>query len=105
MTLTSISTACCINSDRIAMILEANNYDSRANNIDETIKNTIASAKKKGKYYDITNDRDGLKTIVVYTDGLVCGFSLTQSKLIEKIMSNIYKPVRNTKTGTTKNNQ
>lgn len=104
MTLTSVSTACCINTDLITMILEANNYDSRANNIDETIKNTVAFAKKKGRYYDMTNERDGLKTVVVFSDGIVCGFSLTQNKFIEKIMSNIYKPVRNSKANASKNN-
>jgi hypothetical protein len=101
MRLTNITNAININMDLIVLILEFNSRNKDASGGD-AVKKAIETAKRKGKYFDFTNDRDGLKTIIVFTDGIVCGYSYKKETIISKINEGIVKTGKTTKKSTAK---
>ena len=84
MKLVKVTEALTINIDYIVQILAIshNTKASKSSHTYSTIQATVNQAKKHYRYFDYTNERDGIKTIIILTNGDVCGTSLTSEKLI-----------------------
>ncbi len=84
MELINITNALSINVDHIDQVLFLPYYvkSSKTNNTYNTIKNIVIHAKRHYKYYDYTNNRDGVKTIIILINGDVCALSLSSEKLL-----------------------
>ena len=83
----------CLNLNQIYMILYPvhNAIANNSNHAIETIESKIAQARKHNHYYDFTNDRDRIKSLIILSNGSICATSLTKAK-IDLILANKRKP-------------
>lgn len=89
MKTSDVSEVLSVNPDHIDIILYPvhNSKVSRSSYAYETIQNKTALARKHQKFFNFTNKRDGIKSIMVLSSGIYVATSLTRDK-INMILSN-----------------
>lgn len=90
MKIADISETLSIDNEKIELILYPvrNSKVSTSSHAFETIQNKVAYARKRQKFYDFTNKRDGIKSIIVLSSGIFIATSLTRKK-IAPLLSNL----------------
>ena len=97
MKLADISEVLSVNNEKIEIVLYPvrNAKVSRSSHAYETIRSKVAYARKRQKFYDFTNDRDGIKSLMVFSSGIVIATSLTREKIALLLSQQRRTKVRN----------
>lgn len=93
MKMVYIIEAFSINADLVESVFYPayNVRTSRSSHSYETIQKKIDYARRYNRFFDFTNERDKIKSLLLMTDGNVYATSLTREK-IEDAIANKRKP-------------
>lgn len=76
-----------LNTNQIDVILYPvyNARISKSSHAFDTIQSKVDLAQKQNRFFDFTNKRDGIKSLIVLSDGTVIGTSLTRDVIAFKL--------------------
>lgn len=86
----NINEALSVNTNQIDIVLYPvyNMRKSKSNKAYDTFQTKVELSKKDKKFYDFTNSRDGIKSLIVLSDGLTIATSLTREAITLKLANN-----------------